>query len=79
MHRFLPALFKRDGWEVALVDVGHRERLSGRSKYTNFQRALVGVVDLAGVAWLIARRKRVRPAPAAAGLPDTDTPGTDPR
>ena len=65
MHRFLPALFKRDGWEVALVDVGHRERLSGRSNYSNLQRGLVGVVDLAGVAWLIRRRKRLRPEPPA--------------
>ena len=58
MHRFLPALFRRDGWEVALVDVGHRARLSGRSKYGNLGRALVGIVDLAGVAWLIRRRKQ---------------------
>lgn len=60
MHRYLPALFKRDGWEVALVDVSHRERAAGRSKYTNFQRALVGVYDLFGVAWLIRRRKKAR-------------------
>jgi dolichol-phosphate mannosyltransferase len=29
MHRYLPALFKRDGWEVALVDVSHRPRSAG--------------------------------------------------
>ncbi|SDE00736.1 dolichol-phosphate mannosyltransferase [Paracoccus isoporae] len=61
MHRFLPALFRRDGWEVALVDVAHAPRLSGRSKYSNLQRALVGVTDLIGVAWLIRRRKRIAP------------------
>lgn len=60
MHRYLPALFKRDGWEVLLVDVAHRERQAGRSNYSNLQRALVGVVDLAGVAWLIRRRKTAR-------------------
>ncbi len=59
MHRYLPALFRRDGWSVALVDVAHRERSAGRSKYSNIQRALVGISDLAGVAWLIRRRKRV--------------------
>jgi hypothetical protein len=35
MHRYLPALFRRDGWEIALVDVSHRPRGGGRSNYTN--------------------------------------------
>lgn len=61
MHRFLPALFRRDGWEVALIDVGHRPRLAGRSNYTNLNRALVGISDLFGVAWLIRRRKKAVP------------------
>lgn len=60
MHRYLPALARRDGWEIVLVDVAHLERSTGQSKYTNFQRALVGVADLAGVAWLIRRRKKAR-------------------
>jgi glycosyltransferase involved in cell wall biosynthesis len=63
MHRYLPALMKRDGWEVALVDVSHRERQSGRSNYSNLQRAVVGIFDLLGVAWLIRRRKKARPDP----------------
>lgn len=58
MHRYLPALFARDGWQVQLVDVSHAPRLSGRSKYGNLDRALAGILDLAGVAWLIHRRKR---------------------
>ncbi|MEM9523533.1 MAG: glycosyltransferase family 2 protein [Pseudomonadota bacterium] len=62
MHRFLPALFARDGWEVAHVDVAHAPRLSGRSKYNNLQRAFVGITDLLGVAWLIRRRKCLRRA-----------------
>jgi len=61
MHRYLPALFKRDGWEVALVDVSHRERHAGQSKYNNLQRALVGIHDLIGVSWLILRRKNAQP------------------
>jgi dolichol-phosphate mannosyltransferase len=60
MHRYLPALFNRDGWQVAHVDVTHRQRGAGRSNYSNIQRALVGVVDLAGVAWLLRRRKKAR-------------------
>ncbi|GHE02864.1 dolichol-phosphate mannosyltransferase [Defluviimonas sp. 20V17] len=60
MHRYLPALARRDGWEIVLVDVTHRERQTGQSNYSNLQRAVVGVRDLIGVAWLIARRKKVR-------------------
>ncbi|MBZ4021101.1 dolichol-phosphate mannosyltransferase [Rhodobacter sp. TJ_12] len=61
MHRYLPALFARDGWGVAHVDVSHRARGGGRSHYSNLQRALVGAVDLLAVAWLIRRRKKSRP------------------
>ncbi len=61
MHRYLPALMRRDGWEVAHVDVTHAERAAGKSKYTNFGRALVGIYDLIGVAWLIRRKKTQRP------------------
>lgn len=61
MHRYLPALFARDGWAVAHVDVSHRPRGGGRSHYSNLQRGLVGIVDLAGVAWLLRRRKKSRP------------------
>jgi len=60
-HRYLPALFSRDGWQVAHVDVTHAPRLHGRSKYGNLGRALVGITDLAGVAWLIRRRKTATP------------------
>ncbi len=66
MHRFLPALFKRDGWTIELVDVTHRPRMAGQSNYNNFNRAIVGIYDLFGVAWLIRRRKH-----AAARNPET--------
>ena len=55
MHRFLPALFKAHGHPVAYVPVNHRPRERGNSKYTNWQRGLVGVVDLLGVYWLKRR------------------------
>lgn len=59
-HRYLPALFARDGWRVLHVDVSHRPRAAGRSNYSNLGRALVGIHDLIGVAWLIRRRKTAR-------------------
>jgi dolichol-phosphate mannosyltransferase len=58
MHRYLPALFQRAGWQVKSVPVNHRPRGSGVSNYNNLNRALVGVADLRGVAWLIRRSKR---------------------
>jgi len=55
IHRFLPALIRRQGGEVISLEVFHRERSSGTSKYSNFQRFRVGLVDLFGVSWLIKR------------------------
>ncbi len=57
MHRYLPALVKRAGWQSLSVPVNHRERTAGQSKYNNLQRAWVGLKDLRGVAWLIQRSK----------------------
>ncbi|NUS39886.1 MAG: glycosyltransferase family 2 protein [Lysobacter sp.] len=58
MHRYLPALMQRAGWKTVSVPVNHRARSSGVSKYNNLNRALVGISDLRGVAWLIRRSKR---------------------
>ena len=58
MHRYLPALFQRAGWQVRSVPVNHRPRGSGVSNYNNLNRALVGISDLRGVSWLIRRSKR---------------------
>ena len=58
MHRYLPALMQRAGWRTVSVPVNHRPRSAGVSKYNNHNRALVGLRDLRGVAWLIARSKR---------------------
>jgi dolichol-phosphate mannosyltransferase len=55
MHRFLPALFIRAGGRVVSVPVRHHQRTEGRSHYTNWKRLKVGIVDLAGVAWLQRR------------------------
>jgi dolichol-phosphate mannosyltransferase len=54
-HRFLPALVRRDGGAVAFVEVADRPRLSGQSKYGLRNRLWTGIVDLAGVYWLMRR------------------------
>ena len=58
MHRFVPALMQRAGWKTVSVPVNHRHRTAGVSKYNNLNRALVGIRDLRGMAWLIARSRR---------------------
>ncbi|WP_313457790.1 glycosyltransferase family 2 protein [Stenotrophomonas sp.] len=58
MHRYLPALMQRAGWQTVSVPVNHRHRTAGVSKYNNLGRALVGIRDLRGVAWLITRSRR---------------------
>ncbi|MEM9304584.1 MAG: glycosyltransferase family 2 protein [Pseudomonadota bacterium] len=59
MHRFLPALFARDGAQVVNVPVNHRERRAGASKYGIGNRLWVGIVDLFGTRWLLGRRFRL--------------------
>jgi dolichol-phosphate mannosyltransferase len=58
IHRFLPALFIRAGGHVVSVPVRHHARTQGASHYGTWDRLRVGIVDLAGVAWL-QRRWRV--------------------
>ncbi|HSV25905.1 MAG TPA: glycosyltransferase family 2 protein [Xanthobacteraceae bacterium] len=59
LHRFLPALVRREGYRIAYVDVVDRPRLHGVSNYGMWDRLWIGILDLAGVWWLIRRRKRV--------------------
>ena len=58
MHRYLPALMAREGFQVAFAPVSHRPRAHGRSKYTNIGRALVAIRDLMGVMWLNDRARK---------------------
>jgi dolichol-phosphate mannosyltransferase len=66
LHRFLPALVRREGYEIAYVDVIDRPRHSGVSNYGFFDRLWIGIMDLAGVWWLIRRKK---PTPVATEVP----------
>ena len=56
MHRFLPALVRREGGHAVSVAVNHRPRLHGTSKYGIGNRLWVGIVDIFGVMWLQRRR-----------------------
>ncbi|MGP9821769.1 glycosyltransferase family 2 protein [Salinarimonas sp. NSM] len=62
LHRFMPALVAREGYGVVHVDVKDRPRLAGTSKYGMLDRLFVGILDLAGVWWLIRRRRRIADA-----------------
>ncbi len=57
IHRYLPALMIREGFENRYLDVDHRHRETGRSKYTNWGRLKASVADLMGVMWLKSRSR----------------------
>lgn len=57
MHRYMPALINAEGYKAEFVNVNHRGRIHGVSKYTNFGRLGAAVSDLRGVTWLMKRRR----------------------
>jgi dolichol-phosphate mannosyltransferase len=59
LHRFMPPLVRREGYDIAYVNVVDRPRRFGRSNYRIWDRLWVSLADLAGVIWLIKRRKKV--------------------
>lgn len=61
LHRFMPALVQREGYEIVEVPVKDRPRMAGQSNYGLFDRLWVGIMDMLGVWWLI-RRKRICPS-----------------
>ncbi len=78
MHRFLPALARRQGQEVRLVEVQDRPRAAGVTKYGLWNRLWVGIGDMLAVWWLIRRHRRPAAVEeighAAAGTPAARTP-----
>ena len=58
LHRYLPALMIREGYENRYLEVDHRHRETGRSKYTNWGRLIASLSDLLGVMWLKSRSRR---------------------
>jgi len=56
MHRYMAAIFVNAGLKIVEIPVNHRARAAGKSKYTNWDRAMRGIHDLFGVAWLLKRK-----------------------
>lgn len=72
MHRFIPALIQRNGGKIIVVEVNHRARVAGQSKYGIGNRLWVGLVDLFGVKWLCARAKNPKYLSAQAQVVSDD-------
>ncbi len=60
MHRFLPALFKMEGFTVASVAVNHRYRKHGKTKYSLFNRSFNTIADMLAVRWMRKRCLKYR-------------------
>jgi glycosyltransferase involved in cell wall biosynthesis len=58
IHRYLPALMRREGYEIEFRAVNHRHRQTGASKYTNLGRLWASLSDLFGVVWLQSRARQ---------------------
>ncbi len=58
MHRYLPSLVTREGFEILFETVDDRLRTTGQSKYTNIGRLAVALSDLPGVMWLNRRLRQ---------------------
>jgi dolichol-phosphate mannosyltransferase len=59
LHRFLPALVRREGYAIGYVEVVDRPRRAGTSNYGMWDRLWIGILDLIGVWWLIRRRRHI--------------------
>jgi dolichol-phosphate mannosyltransferase len=57
LHRFIPVLMRAKGVNIVLVDVAHRPRTLGTSKYGVWNRVWVGIADMFGVRWIVGRMK----------------------
>jgi glycosyltransferase involved in cell wall biosynthesis len=48
MHRFIPALLKIRGFRIGEMEVNHRPRTAGKTKY-NWKRAMKGFIDMLAI------------------------------
>lgn len=62
MHRFLPTLFKIEGYTVGEVAISHNPRTAGVSHYGVWNRLFASFYDLLAVRWMKKRMFRYRVA-----------------
>lgn len=55
MHRYLPVLFRNEGYMVSSLPVNHLDRTYGTSNYGTLDRLFAGILDVLGVLWLTRR------------------------
>ncbi|MBU0968802.1 MAG: glycosyltransferase family 2 protein [Proteobacteria bacterium] len=60
LHRFLPTLMRLEGARVIEIQVSHRPRLHGVSKYSNWRRGFEGFHDVLAVKWLQKRNLSIK-------------------
>ena len=59
MHRFLPALFKGYSYQTTFIEVNHRKRKFGVSKYGTFNRLFKGIKDIIRVKRIINNYNKI--------------------
>jgi len=62
MHRFLPTLFKIEGFTVAEISVANNARFAGQSHYGVWNRLFASFHDLLAVRWMKKRMFRYQVA-----------------
>jgi glycosyltransferase involved in cell wall biosynthesis len=66
MHRFLPTLFKMEGFTVTEIPVSNNPRFAGQSHYGVWNRLFASFYDLLAVRWM---KKRMFPVAVAERFP----------
>jgi hypothetical protein len=64
------------GGEISIVEVNHRPRAGGASKYNAWNRAWAGIIDLLGVMWLLHRTRYPVIARIVASDDESAAPGS---
>ena len=70
MHRFMPTLFRIEGFVVTEIPISHHTRLSGQSHYGVLNRLFVTIYDLFAVRWMQKRMFRFEVKARINILPD---------
>ncbi|MCB1857679.1 MAG: glycosyltransferase family 2 protein [Gammaproteobacteria bacterium] len=76
MHRFLPTLFKIEGFSVVEIPVANNPRLYGSAHYGVWNRLFASFYDLLAVRWMKARMVSYR-ITERVGMSQDSVPTTD--